>query len=99
MKTICNSEVGVNQSYEALEITDDEQARVFDYVINKKRAKAKLLKGAKRIKNLEVELKNGCVNLLFCDGAYFEIVLPLMRSWNKKVDEVFVINNTETSWG
>ena len=69
-------------------------ARVFDYALNKKRAKAKLLKGAKR-ENLIVEVKNGCVNLLFSDGAYIELVLPLMKSWNKKVNKVFEINNTQ----
>ena len=84
---ICNNEL------ETLGIKRYD-TRVFDYSLNNKIAKAKLRKGAKR-ENLEVEIKNDCVNLLFSDGAYFELVLPLMKLWNTKVDEVFVINETE----
>ena len=43
--------------------------RVHDYVLNNKRTKTKLLKGAKRTNNLVIERKNGCVNLLFDDGS------------------------------
>ena len=95
MKAICNTEdVEVYKQNEML-VNEDNNGRVFDYTINKKRAKAKLLKGSKRANNLEVEIKNGCVNLLFSDGAYVEIVLPLMRLWNRKVNEVFFVNQTE----
>ena len=66
--------------------------REFNYVVNDKRAKAKLLKGAKRRKNLEVEVKSGCVNLRFSDGSYFEVILPLLREWHKREDEVVEIN-------
>ena len=51
-----------------------------------KKAKAKLPKGAKR-KNLNVEVRPGCVNLRFNDGAYFQIVLPLLREWKQKSQE------------
>ena len=37
--------------------------RVFPYALNIKKAKAKLLKGAKRTKNIEVESKKGCTNM------------------------------------
>ena len=63
--------------------------------MNDKRAKSKLLKGAKRVNNLEVEKKRGCVNLWFNDGSYFEVVLPLLRLWKDKLDEVFIINEVE----
>ena len=42
--------------------------RAHGYVLNNKRTKAKLLKGAKRSNNLDIERKDGCVNLLFDDG-------------------------------
>ena len=45
--------------------SSDVESRVFGYSLNQKRAKAKLLKGAKRLNNLEVEERDGCVNLRF----------------------------------
>ena len=77
------------------EETEVKYDRVFSYVINNKRAKAKLLKGARRGKHLVVESKNGCVNLIFSDGSYFKTVLPLLRSWHKKLNEKILINETE----
>ena len=77
------------------EEAEDKDRRVFQYVINNKRAKAKLLKGAKRGKHLVVESKNGCVNLIFSDGSYLKTVLPLLRSWHKKLNEKILINETE----
>ena len=69
--------------------------RVHDYVLNNKRTKTKLLKGAKRTNNLDIERKSGVVNMLFDDGSYFEVVLPLLRLWHKNKDETFVINGRE----
>ena len=69
--------------------------RNFGYSLNPKRAKAKLLKGAKRTKNLDVEVKTGCVNMRFDDGSYFEVVLPLLRQWHGKEKEYVKINETE----
>ena len=69
------------------------RGRTFDYDLNEKRAKAKLLKGAKRAKHLNVEIKSGCVNMRFSDGAYFEVVLPLLREWHKREAESFVVND------
>ena len=59
--------------------------RTFDYDLNERRPKAKLLKCAKRAKHLNVEIKSGCVNMRFSDGAYFEVPLPFLRDWHKKV--------------
>ena len=65
-----------------IQINNDDttsNSRMFKYNMNKKRAKAKLLKGAKRTSNLSVEVKSGCVNLRFDDGSYFEVILPMVR--------------------
>ena len=92
MKQITNDAsdlVEYNEEYE------NKDSRVFGYVLNDKRAKAKLLKGAKRGKHLVVESKDGCVNLIFSDGSYFKTVLPLLKSWHKKLNENIFINETE----
>ena len=92
MKQVCNSELSVvNVNRDETE----EEGRVFSYSLNKKKAKAKLLKGAKRMNSLEVEVKDGCVNLRFCDGSFYEIVLPLVKLWSQKVNETVQINGTE----
>ena len=92
MKQLCNSKMSLVQVN-----TDNKEIdrRVFNYSLNKKKTKSKLLKGAKRSNNLEIEIKDGCVNLRFCDGSYFEIVLPLIKLWSKKVDETIKIDDTE----
>ena len=77
------------------EYTEDKDSRTFDYALNNKRAKSKLLKGAKRGKHLVVEKKTGCVNLIFSDGSYFQTVLPLLRLWHRKQNEKIIINETE----
>ena len=69
--------------------------RAFSYVLNEKRAKAKLLKGAKREKNLNVEIKTGCVNLRFDDGSYFEVVLPILRDWHRQLKKPFKIGDLD----
>ena len=67
---------------------ENKDGREFNYVLNTKRTKAKLLKGAKRANNLEIERKVGCVNFLFSDGSYHEVVLPMLRIWNNKSEEM-----------
>ena len=80
MKQVCNSELSVvNVNSNEIE----EEGRVFAYSLNKKKAKAKLLKGAKRPNSLEVEVKDGCVNLRFCDGSFYVVVLPLLKLWSQ----------------
>ena len=63
--------------------------RTFSYDLNEKKAKVKLLKGAKREKHLDVEVKSTCVNMRFSDGAYHEVVLPFLREWHGQVDKPF----------
>ena len=87
MKAIENSTVSIITS-------NSDEGRSFDYTLNKKKAKAKLLKGAKRATNLDVEVKSGCVNLRFSYGSYYEVVLPLLKSWTDTLDEVQVIGST-----
>ena len=92
MKQVCNSELSVvNVKRDIIE----DEGRVFTYTLNKKRAKAKLLKGAKRTKNMDIEIRDGCVNMRFCNGSFYEIVLPLVKLWSKKVNETVYIDETE----
>ena len=87
---LCDSEKSI------IELSKDSQDnRVFDYTLNQKRAKAKLLKGAMKKKNLDVEIRPGCVNLRFDNGSYFELILPLLRDWIQKVNQVVKIGETE----
>ena len=78
MKAILNNETVVSNKYGKETLNKD--SRVFNYELNNKRAKARLLKGAKRGKHLVVESKSGCVTLLFSDGSYFETVMPLLKA-------------------
>ena len=93
MKPVYQSEMSIIEVMNN-DVKEVDNGRVFNYAINKKRAKSKLLKGAKR-SNLDVELKPGCVNLRFCDGAFYVIVLPLIKDWNKKVNETIKIDDIE----
>ena len=92
MKQVLNSESVVTHLNQDGK-NDDE--RVFGYTLNQKRAKNKLLRGAKRTNSLEVEVKEGCVNLRFCDGSFVEIVMPFIRVWQGKRGERLIINNIE----
>ena len=84
MKQLTNSDVAI------LEL---KESRSFSYTMNNKRTKAKLLKGAKREKNLDVEIKSGCVNLRFNDGSYCEVILPLLNHWHEKVGSDIFLND------
>ena len=53
--------------------------RTFGYSLNIKKAKASILKGAKRTKDIDVEVKSGCINMRFSGGASQETVLPLFK--------------------
>ena len=72
----------------------ESQSRTFNYTLNDKKSKNKLLKGAKRAKNLDVEVKSTCVNMRFNDGSYFEVIIPLMNAWKHSVDQEVLINGT-----
>ena len=90
MKMLCDSEQAV------IDITkDDNDGRFFNYTLNNKRAKAKLVKGAQKEKNLDIDIRSGCVNLRFNNGSYYEVILPCLRDWNQKVDQVITIDETE----
>ena len=94
MKQLCNSELSVvNVNKDVIE----DEGRVFTYSLNKKKTKAKLLKGAKRTNNLEMEVRDGCVNLRFCDGSFYVIVLPLIKLWSQKINETVIINEIEVN--
>ena len=83
-----------NSSVSLLSLNDNEKEgkRSFLYNLNKKRTKAKLLKGAKRMNNLEVEVKSmNCVSLLFNDGSFFDVVLPLLRDWNQQIGKTVTL--------
>ena len=54
----------------------------FDYEINDKAAKAKLVKGAKRIP-FEIEENSISMNIIFSVGAWLTTVLPAIRYWNE----------------
>ena len=71
-------------------LTIDDQIRgseyhndsvTFNYELNDKSAKAKLVKGSKRIP-FEVEEKSTSCTLVFCVGAWLTAVLPAGRYWN-----------------
>ena len=54
----------------------------FDYELNDKAAKAKLVKGSKRIP-LEIEENSTSMNIVFSVGAWLTTVLPAIRYWNE----------------
>ena len=96
MKQVCHSVSSITHvNHDEKDVVANKQEeRAFTYTLNKKKAKAKLLKGAKR-KNLNVEVRPGCVNLRFNGGAYFQIVLPLLREWKQKCNETIIINDVK----
>ena len=60
MKKLQNSETSIIHVDQP---TSNDGGRDFSYTLNKKKTKAKLLRGAKRTKNLDIEIKSGCANL------------------------------------
>ena len=89
MKILQSSDLSIVQLEQPTQL--DTGRRDFSYTINKRKTKAKLLRGAKRIQNLEVEVKSGCTNLRFCDGSFFEVVLPVLNEWRQKVHDVVIV--------
>ena len=57
--------------------------RKFDYKLNQKNARTKLIKGASK-NPLVKELKSTCAILNFNDGSYFYVILPLIENWKHK---------------
>ena len=56
--------------------------RNFNYELTDKKAKSSLIKGAKR-QNIFTESKQKCQIMTFSIGAFKEIVLPLVKLWEK----------------
>ena len=80
-----------------MNVSNDEDSvhkRSFGYALNIKRAKAKIIKGVKRVNNVTVEVKTGCVNLRIGVGAYHEVVMPLLALWKQRINEEFIIDKT-----
>ena len=55
--------------------------RVFDYKMDEKAAKGKLIKGAKRA-SFEIVRNSSSCNLIFNLGSWSNIVLPSIRYWS-----------------
>ena len=89
----CQLETHIVKKYDQ----SKRNGRAFGYALNAKRAKTKLLKGAKREKHLDVEIKSGCANMRFSDGAYSEVVLPLLSVWHSIGTKVFKLNDIEVN--
>ena len=91
-----NMKLDKHEEHNDMKYTDEEnkniyvrKPRTFSYELNEKKAKTKLLKGALKPKNMDIEIKSTCVNMRFDDGSFKEVVLPLLRRWNMKVEESF----------
>ena len=59
-----------------------EGTRAFEYLLNEKSAKAKLIKGAKRIP-FDVEDNSSSSNLIFSVGSWKNAVLPSVSYWKE----------------
>ena len=84
-------------------VTIDDQIRssiyhddsmTFDYELNNKAAKTKLVKASKRIP-FEVDEKSSSITLIFSVGAWLTAVLPAVRYWNDiKADKTCKVGDT-----
>ena len=63
-------------------VNKGEKPRNFQYELNQKQAKAKLIKGAKR-EAFDIEKKSSSINLIFNLGSWSSIVLPSIQYWNQ----------------
>ena len=63
-------------------LKSSENRRTFEYNLNDKAAKAKLLKGAKREVFEIVENQTSC-NLVFCVGTWKQVVNPTIQYMSK----------------
>ena len=81
--------ITVNNGFEVLSIEQlvknsvvDKNVNTFDYKLNDKTAKAKLLKAAKR-SPIEIEENSTSSNLVFSAGAWIHAVVPSVTYWNE----------------
>ena len=71
----------------------------FDYLLNDKTAKSKLVKAAKRT-HLEIEENSTSTNLIFSAGAWAHSVLPSVKFWSEiQGEQSFKIDDYEISIG
>ena len=86
--------VSVNsiEMYSIKDVVDDSEAikvpetrRHFEYNLNDKNAKAKLIKGAKR-ETLDVVQNKGSCNVVFSTGSWSQIVLPSILYWKQSAE-------------
>ena len=76
---------------ELVKANDNERA--FNYEINEKAAKNKLIKGAKR-SVFEIVKNSSSSNLLFNLGSWHIVVLPSIRYWNNMKGETCTLGET-----
>ena len=43
---------------------------------------------------MDIETKITCVNMRFDDGSYHEVVLPILKIWQDRLDEEICINQS-----
>ena len=74
------------------EVVDDseviklpENRRIFEYNLNDKNAKNKLIKGAKK-EPLDVVLNKASCNVVFSTGSRSQIVLPTILYWKQAAE-------------
>jgi hypothetical protein len=75
-------QVSIEDHIKTADLFKPEGDRVFVYELNEKTAKAKLLKGAKRIPLL-LEEHSSSSNLLFNLGSWHIVVRPSLSYWNE----------------
>ena len=76
MKQLVNTEASIiNVSNDASKTS----GRLFSNKLNKKRSAKKILRGANKVNDLEVEIKSGCTNLRFSVGSYHGIIIPILN--------------------
>ena len=61
---------------------DYKNTRNFEYRLNEKSAKSKLIKSAKRVP-FEIEENSTSSTMLFCLGSWYGIVFPSISFWNE----------------
>ena len=73
---------GIQELVEESELVKPtEMKRTFEYNLDDKAGKSKLLKGAKRVP-FEIIDNSTSSTLVFSNGAWNHVVLPSMRYWN-----------------
>ena len=75
-------------------VARSDYARDFNYVLNDKASKAKLLKGAKRAPFV-IEENSSSNTLIFSAGAWQRIVLPLIKYWGDNLDKACQVGDSK----